>query len=79
MTWLAVPFPASPPSIDVHQTDEEVRRRFVALTSRRLVRACVQLEPVTEPRTLTDAALCALGNLARRYEALEAEAAGLDA
>jgi hypothetical protein len=58
---------------------DEVRERFAGMTSRRLVRACAQLAHVTEPRTLADAALCALGNLARRYEALEAEAASLDA
>jgi transposase len=58
---------------------DEVRQRFVGLTSRRLVRACAQLALVAQPRTPTDAAFCALGSLARRYEALEAEAAELDA
>ena len=57
----------------------EVRERFVGLTPRRLVRACAQLDAVPHPRSTAQAALCVLGTFARRYEALEAEAAGLDA
>ena len=58
---------------------DEVRARFVGLSPRRLVRACAQLPAVLDVHTPSDAALCVLATLARRYEALEAEAAALDA
>jgi transposase len=58
---------------------DEVRDPLAGLTARRLVRACAKLPEVTRPLTPTDASIAALGSLARRYEALEAEAMLLDA
>jgi transposase len=57
---------------------DEVRDPLAGLSARRLVRACAALAEVTRPETPSDAAVSALGTLARRYEALEAEAKVLD-
>jgi transposase len=58
---------------------DEVRDPLAGLSARRLVRACATLPAVSRPETPTDASIAALGTLARRYEALEAEAVLLDA
>jgi len=53
---------------------DEIREQMIGLTPRRMVRACAQLSPESPPTTPAEAAIAGLGVLARRYEALEAEA-----